>query len=288
MPTGRKVGEREGQGQASQTPTATLDDLSKEAQLKKLVDPKTGGLSGEKAKKVTDALAGKGAADQALRGQGGRTLGGKPGADLGKDIAAGSTVSRDAGKPQVSKQEQQSETKAPEKEKPFLQKVGDAISKGYADVTKAVGDLTGKDKFQRQEENTRRNPPRAIGVRGMPNPETDTGAGPGQPKALQALPKQKSPGEIEAEKKRQVTLPGEGQRQLSPENLPEVTGKDIVKKRTEGLTQPAEGEGRPGAQPKQPWQGKGPQPGDPIDPAITGGSKPSKPSGPGPGPAPAQ
>ena len=78
--------------------------------------------------------------------------------------------------------------------------------------------------------------------------------------------------EMEAERKRQVTQPGPDD-QSRPQEKVWVSREDLEKmarERQGNLIQPAEGEGpvSGGMQPKQPWQGKGPQPGDPTDAVL--------------------
>ena len=77
-----------------------------------------------------------------------------------------------------------------------------------------------------------------------PNPETDTGSGQAQPKVLGDTKPPKSPAEIEAERKRQVTVPSDDQsrpqgRIFVPADDPQ---KAITKQRTDGRIQPAEGD----------------------------------------------
>ncbi len=132
-------------------------------------------------------------------------------------------------------------------------------------------------------------------VRGTPNPMADTGSGGGGGKLNPVTGKLYTPAELEAERKRQVTLSNDQKGgQPSRTDLektymsPEEMQKRTLDRMTGGAIDPAEGEGttpsggRTSKQTKQPFAGKGPQPGDPSEEilggtgATTGPSTPSK------------
>jgi hypothetical protein len=90
-----------------------------------------------------------------------------------------------------------------------------------------------------------RNPGLLPGTKKTPNPETDTGDG-HKPKALQREEKRKSPDEVEAERRRQVTQPGEDQsRPIDRDALKqiEVSPEANVRRMTGGKIDPAESDG---------------------------------------------
>ena len=273
----------------------TADDFSREKQLRDLADPKGGAGP---VKGVPNA--GTSPADKGLGSTSGTDL-------LGSGRA---TVGRGDGKNEVSKTSQQgfgnagtvgTDADAAYKfsEKWKTQGEGRTVSRGYTKDDKMVelelsdnktGDRfvqTFDDKGKKTSETLTPGSPEKKGdPKKTPTPDSAGGDGAPLPKGVSGKDPKKSPSEIEAERKRQVSLPTddqsrpqEGRVYVSPETL-----KTMQQGKLGDKINPADGRGdgtttSGGKATKQPWQGKGPQPGDPLG-EMTGTDPTTDPSTP--------
>ena len=231
--------------------------FSKEQQLKDLTDPKSG---------MKDA------------GPGGTEGNNPPGRKSGQDLLGGvpTTVTPGAGKDTSSRREQVSRSREAEaarvehEAKAKADHVHD--SQGNDLGTRGELERSGKEQWTggqtekelnaaategnagittteeaekrkaQQEKEPKWSPKSKDDGKKTPNPETDTGGG-HVPKGMftDSSKQPKSPSEMEAERKRQVTLPGEGRSQ--PERVymsPEDALKGGISKSTDGRIDPAD------------------------------------------------
>lgn len=282
----------------------TADDFSREKQLRDLADPKGGAGP---VKGVPNA--GTSPADKGLGSTSGTDL-------LGSGRA---TVGRDDGKNETSKQDQigrrgPGETRVGGKNeyggKTYtskgrekdgdgkMQEVHSARKEDAKEVTRELRRFFPDDgttiinTYDKQGISTGAtiigggDPEKKTDPKKTPTPDSAGGDGAPLPKGVSGKDPKKSPSEIEAERKRQVSLPTddqsrpqEGRVYVSPETL-----KTMQQGKLGDKINPADGRGdgtttSGGKATKQPWQGKGPQPGDPLG-EMTGTDPTTDPSTP--------
>lgn len=228
-------------GQKEKTSTMTVNDFSREAKIKKLFDVSRGAEKNlSKGNNLSDESGWSSVADRK----------GIPLQDVG---AKKLTVEKGAGKNQVSRQAQLSaggsagsgqkmspSAKRLQKEESARRASREPAAKpqsgGFFDKAAAwlQHHVGGDTKFKQPTSQG------GVGVRGNPTPDSvDTSTLPAALKN-QIKDTKKTKQQIETERRRRVTLPNETKRPIERVHV-KVTGKDISKKRTDGLTNPVEG-----------------------------------------------
>ena len=128
----------------------------------------------------------------------------------------------------------------------------------------------GTDKPRERNDNQGDFPTTPAGDDTVAKPAPDSAGGGHAPSWIQNLfggGKKKSPEQVQAEKKRQVTIPGEtGRREMDP-NAVGVTGQDITNRLTAGKIDPVDGDGTTTGtgSPTGPFAGGQPRPGGPDE-----------------------
>jgi hypothetical protein len=258
-------------GRAAAGPDAgkpvTPPDLSREAQLRKLADPK-GGLSTAPSSGAAAAVDGK-PADQLVQG-------------------AGATPQPGASKNSVSRQEQQSieasdATKEQVRNALFPQglsgqTIESVVGGAYRSLEKAAIESGVSKKYNEGRPNY------AVGVRGKPNPE-GTVRPEGNP--VPTVDAGRAPiSAAEAARKAQVSHPGDDQRRTVERMTPTPEARRGTVQPSGTRTNPADGRSGDGTAPQPGKTGSAPPPGgkapeqiDQSRPGSKPGKKPDDPSG---------